>query len=69
MLCWPLRSDFNASIWLPGGHAQTGEFGCGLDLKQLAPGDALEIAEARYRTAMKQCLGIGARERANHAAL
>jgi hypothetical protein len=38
-----------------------------VDLKQLAPRDTLDIAEAGHRTAVKQGLGIGARERANHA--
>jgi hypothetical protein len=40
-----------------------------VDLEQLAPGDALDVAEAGYRVAMKQGLGIGARERTNHAVL
>jgi hypothetical protein len=39
-----------------------------VDLEQLSPSDALDVAEAGYRVAMKQGLGIGARERANHAA-
>ena len=48
--------------------AQTCAFGGGTDLKQLAPGKALEIVETDYRAAVKQRLGIGTRERENHAA-
>jgi hypothetical protein len=47
--------------------AQGGELGGGVDLKQLAPRDALDVADAGYPTAAKQALGIGAREPANHA--
>ena len=70
---WPFTSSLillgETSICLQlvaGRDAQAGEFRGGVDLKQLAPRDALEIAEA---AAAKQGLGIGAGERAHHAAL
>jgi hypothetical protein len=37
-----------------------------VDLKQLAPGDALYVAKAGYRTALKQGLGVVASKGANH---
>ena len=47
--------------------AQAGKLGGRVDLKQLAPGDALDVAEAGNRAAVKQGLGVCARERADHA--
>jgi len=41
--------------------APAGEFRGGMNLKQLASRDALEIAEGRYGAAAKQGLGIDAR--------
>jgi hypothetical protein len=46
-------------------HTQATEFRGGLNLKQLAPRDALDVAEAEYRTAVKEGLGFGTRKRAN----
>jgi hypothetical protein len=46
---------------------QASELGGRVELKQLTPRDTLDVAEARNRAALKQGLGIGARERANHA--
>jgi hypothetical protein len=73
----PLVVDANAVLALAVGlqclqliarrHTQAAEFRGGVDLKQLAPRDALDVAEAGYRAAVKQGLRIGARKRANHA--
>ena len=49
--------------------AQAAEFRGGMDLNPLAPRDALDVAEAGYLTAVKQGLGIGARERAESCAV
>jgi hypothetical protein len=49
--------------------AQAAEFRGGVNLKQLAPRDALDVAEAGCRTAVKLGLGIGARERTSRARL
>lgn len=45
-----------------GWDAQAGKFRGRVHLKQLLPRNALDIAKARYRLAVKQSLGIGARE-------
>jgi len=68
----PLVIDANAVLTLAvgfqcfqlvaGRDAQAGEFGGGVDLKQFAPRDALDIAEAGYRAAVKQGFGVTARE-------
>jgi len=69
MLCWPFAVGFQCLQLVVRRDAQAVELRGGVDLKQLAPRDALDVAEAGYRTAVKQGLGIGARERANHAQL
>jgi len=75
----PLVVDANAVLAFAVGlhrlqlvtrlDAQAGEFRGGMDLKRLTPRDALDVAEAGYRAAVKQGLSIRARERANHAAV
>jgi hypothetical protein len=51
---------FQCLQWVTRRDAQADEFRGGVDLKQLAPRDALDVAEAGYRTAAKDGLSIGA---------
>jgi hypothetical protein len=62
-----LAVSFQRLELVAGRDAQAGEFRGGVKLKQLAPRDALDIAKAGNRATVKQGLGIGARERSNHA--
>ena len=64
----PLAVGFQCLQLIAWWDAQAGELGSCVDLKQLASRDALDIAEAGDRTTAKQRPGVGARERADHAA-
>jgi hypothetical protein len=53
-----LAVGFQCIQLLARRDVQAGEFRGGVNLKQLAPRDALDAAKAGYRSAMKQHLGI-----------
>jgi hypothetical protein len=50
-------------------NTQAGALSGGEDLKQLAPDDPLDVAEAGYRATVKKGLGICTGERAEHTIL
>jgi hypothetical protein len=49
-----------------GRYSQARQLGRSVQLHQLAPGNAFDIAKPMHRPAVKQGLGIGAREGPDH---
>ena len=47
-------------------NAQTGEFGCCMQLQQLAPGHTFDVPETSHGLSVEQRLGVVTRKRANH---
>ena len=66
MLCWPLRSSRRASSRLPGGTRRLVSSAAACNCRSLRRATRSIVLPARHRSAVKQSLGIPARERADH---